>query len=258
MSRILSPYVRAELRLALRPRHLGLLLFGVGIAVLDAELTPRFPAFALEFMRSSLRLETMADLILINDCLALYVIVLFAGAFELMRVHVGPAEARELDLYLAKPISRAHFIAARSAPALLVSVALGAGVSVANAVTLQLWLGDVVLAPILAISVAITAFVLVQLALLNLAYLWLREVEHAVLLAFAVAIAPLLTTSALIYRPDVFVGRESALFAAFPASLMWHGGVSLGTALALLAGALVLAAALVALAARRLDRRPDL
>jgi hypothetical protein len=258
MSRILSPYVRAELRLALRPRHLGLLLFGVGIAVLDAELTPRFPAFALEFMRSSLRLETMADLILINDYLALYMIVLFAGAFELMRVHVGPAEARELDLYLAKPISRAHFIAARSAPALLVSVALGAGVSVANAVTLQLWLGDVALAPILAISVAITAFVLVQLALLNLAYLWLREVEHAVLLAFAVAIAPLLTTSALIYRPDVFVGRESALFAAFPASLMWHGGVSLGTALALLAGALVLAAALVALAARRLDRRPDL
>lgn len=258
MSRILSPYVRAELRLALRPRHFGLLLFGVGIAVLDAELTPRFPAFALEFMRSSLRLETMADLILINDCLALYVIVLFAGAFELMRVHVGPAEARELDLYLAKPISRAHFIAARSAPALLVSVALGVGVSVANAVTLQLWLGDVALAPILAISVAITAFVLVQLALLNLAYLWLREVEHAVLLAFAVAIAPLLTTSALIYRPDVFVGRESALFAAFPASLMWHGGVSLGTALALLAGALVLAAALVALAARRLDRRPDL
>lgn len=258
MSRILSPYVRAELRLALRPRHFGLLLFGVGIAVLDAELTPRFPAFALEFMRSSLRLETMADLILINDYLALYMIVLFAGAFELMRVHVGPAEARELDLYLAKPISRAHFIAARSAPALLVSVALGAGVSVANAVTLQLWLGDVALAPILAISVAITAFVLVQLALLNLAYLWLREVEHAVLLAFAVAIAPLLTTSALIYRPDVFVGRESALFAAFPASLMWHGGVSLGTALALLAGALVLAAALVALAARRLDRRPDL
>lgn len=258
MSRILSPYVRAELRLALRPRHFGLLLFGVGIAVLDAELTPRFPAFALEFMRSSLRLETMADLILINDYLALYMIVLFAGAFELMRVHVGPAEARELDLYLAKPISRAHFIAARSAPALLVSVALGVGVSVANAVTLQLWLGDVALAPILAISVAITAFVLVQLALLNLAYLWLREVEHAVLLAFAVAIAPLLTTSALIYRPDVFVGRESALFAAFPASLMWHGGVSLGTALALLAGALVLAAALVALAARRLDRRPDL
>ena len=258
MSRILSPYVRAELRLALRPRHLGLLLFGVVIAALDAELTPRFPAFALEFMRSSLRLETMADLILINDYLALYVIVLFAGAFELMRVHVGPAEARELDLYLAKPISRAHFIAARSAPALLVSVALGAGVSVANAVTLQLWLGDVALAPILAISVAITAFVLVQLALLNLAYLWLREVEHAVLLAFAVAVAPLLTTSALIYRPDVFAGRETALFAAFPASLMWHGGVSLGTALALLAGALVLAAALVALAARRLDRRPDL
>ena len=34
------------------------------IAALDAELTPRFPAFALEFMRSSLRLETMADLIL--------------------------------------------------------------------------------------------------------------------------------------------------------------------------------------------------
>jgi hypothetical protein len=258
MSRILSPYVRAELRLALRPRPPRPAAVRGRHRRARRRADARFPAFALEFMRSSLRLETMADLILINDYLALYMIVLFAGAFELMRVHVGPAEARELDLYLAKPISRAHFIAARSAPALLVSVALGAGVSVANAVTLQLWLGDVALAPILAISVAITAFVLVQLALLNLAYLWLREVEHAVLLAFAVAIAPLLTTSALIYRPDVFVGRESALFAAFPASLMWHGGVSLGTALALLAGALVLAAALVALAARRLDRRPDL
>lgn len=260
MSRIdiLSPYLRAELRLALRARHLGLLLLGVVIAVVDAVITPRLPAFALDFLRTSLRLESMADLILVNDYLALYIIVLFAGAFELMRVYVGPAEARELDLYLAKPIGRAHFIAARSAPALLVAVIVGAGISIANAVTLHLWLGDVALLPILAAGVAITAFALVLLAALNLAYLWLREVEHAVLLAFAFALAPLLSTSVLIYRPDLFAGRELSRMSAFPASLLWQGGVSLGTALVALVGALVFAAALVAVAARRLDRRPDL
>lgn len=255
---VLSPYVRAELRRALRPRHLALLLLGVAIAALDAVITPRLPAFALDFLRSSLRLESMADLILVNDYLGLYIIVLFAGAFELIRVYVGPAEARELDLYLAKPIGRAHFIAARSAPALLAAVVVGAGISIANAVTLHLWLGDVALIPILAAGVAITAFALALLAALNLAYLWLREVEHAVLLAFAFAIAPLLSTSALIYRPDLFAGRELSRMSAFPASLLWQGGVSLGAALAALAGALALAAVLVALAARRLDRRPDL
>ncbi len=255
---ILSPYARAELRLALRARHIGMLVLGVAIAIVDAEITPRLPTFALDFLRTSLRLETMADLILVNDYLGLYMIAVFAGAFELVRVHVGPAEARELDLYLAKPIGRAHFIAARSAPALLASAAVGTGISVANAVTLSLWLGDVALVPILAIGLAITAFALALLAVLNLAYLWLREVEHAVLLAFAVAIMPLLPTSLLIYRPDLFEGSEPGLFAAFPASLMWHGGVSLGTALGLLAGALALAAALVAVAARRLDRQPDL
>lgn len=255
---MLSHYVRAELRLAVRARHFGMLTLGVAIAIVDAEITPRLPAFALDFLRTSLRLESMADLILVNDYLGLYMIVVFAGAFELVRVFVGPAEARELDLYLAKPIGRAHFIAARSAPALLASAVVGAGISVANAVTLYLWLGDVALVPVLATGVAITAFALALLAVLNLAYLWLREVEHAVLLAFAVAIIPLLPTSVLIYRPDLFVGRDPGLFSAFPASLMWHGGVSLGTALGLLAGAIGFAAAMVALAAHRLDRRPDL
>ena len=255
---ILGPYVRAELRLALRPRHLGLLLLGVAIAVVDAIVTPHLPALALDFLRSSLRLESMADLILVNDYLGQYILVLFAGAFELMRVYVGPSEARELDLYLAKPIGRAHFIAARSAPALLAAVFVGAGISVANALTLYLWLGDVALIPILAAGVAITAFSLALLAALNLAYLWLREVEHAVLLAFVFAIGPLLSTSVLIYRPDLFAGRELGWLSAFPASLLWHGGVPLGTALVALAGALALAAALVALAAARLDRRPDL
>jgi hypothetical protein len=255
---ILGPYVRAELRQALRGRHLGLLLLGVAIAVLDAAITPHLPIFALDFLRTSLRLESMADLILVNDYLGLYMLVLFAGAFELMRVHVGPAEARELDLYLAKPIGRAHFIAARSAPALLAVLALGAGVSLANAVTLHLWLGDVALLPIFAAGIAITAFALALLAALNLAYLWLREVEHAVLLAFAFAIAPLLSTSVLIYRPDLFAGRELGPLSAFPASLLWHGGVSMAAALLALVAALLLAAVLVAVAAARLDRRPDL
>jgi hypothetical protein len=258
INKILDPYVRAELRLALRVRHLGLLLLGVAIAVVDAVLTPRLPGLALDFLRSSLRLGSMADLILVNDYLGLYMIVLFAGAFELMRVYVGPAEARELDLYLAKPIGRAHFIAARSAPALLATLVVGAGISIANAVTLRLWLGDVALVPILAAGVMITAFVLVQLAALNLTYLWLREVEHAVLLAFALAIAPLLSTSVLIYRPDLFAGVELNMMSAFPASLLWHGGVSLGVALGALGFALVFTALLVGIAARRLDRRPDL
>lgn len=253
---VLSPYARAELRRAVRPRHLALLALGVAVAVVDAVITPLLPAFALDFLRTSLRLSSLADLILVNDYLGLYFIVFFAGAFELLRVYVGPAESRELDLYLAKPIGRAHFIAARSAPALASTVALGAGLTVANAVTLKLWLGDVALLPIIAAGVAITAACLALLALLDLVFLRLREVEHAVLLAFVVGVAPLLPTSVLIYRPDVF-GAELPALVGFPASLLWGGGMSLGTAIAGLLGAVLLAVALVLLAGRRLDRRPD-
>lgn len=255
---LLSPYVRAELRRALGPRHLALLALGVAIAALDAAITPRLPTFALEFLRTSLRLGTMADLILVNDYLAQYFLVAFAGAFELLRVWVGPAEARELDLYLAKPIGRAHLLAARSAPALASVLVLGAGLTVANALTLRPWLGDAALAPVLTAGVTITAFSLALLALLNLLFLRLREVEHAVLLAFAVLIAPLLPTSVLIYRPDLFAGRELPPAVGFPAALLWGGGVSPGAAALALVGAIGLATALVALAARRLARRPDL
>jgi hypothetical protein len=253
---VLSPYARAELRRAVRPRHLVLLALGAAIAVLDAVITPLLPELALEFMRTSLRLSSLADLILVNDYLGLYFIVFFAGAFELLRVYVGPAESRELDLYLAKPIGRAHFIAARSAPALAVTVALGVGITVANALTLRLWLGDVALLPIVAAGAVITAACLALLALLDLVFLRLREVEHAVLLAFVVGVAPLLPTSVLIYRPDLFTAELSPAI-GFPASLLWRGGMSLGTAAGALALASMIAAALVVVAGRRLERRPD-
>lgn len=253
---ILDPYTRAELRRAVRPRHLALLALGVAVAVVDAAVTPRLPALAQGFLRDSLRLSSMADLILVNDYLGLYFVVFFAGAFELLRVYVGPAESRELDLYLAKPIGRARFIAARSAPALLSTLALGGGITVANAVTLRLWLGDVALAPIVAAGVVITAACLALLALLDLVFLRLREVEHAVLLAFVVGVAPLMPTSVLIYRPDLFPAELPALV-GFPASLLWRGGMSFGTACFGLLAALLLAVVMVMLAGRRLDRRPD-
>lgn len=253
---VLSPYARAELRRAVRPRHLVLLALGAAIAVVDAVVTPLLPELAQDFLRASLRLESLADLILVNDYLGLYFIVFFAGAFELLRVYVGPAESRELDLYLAKPIGRAHFVAARSAPALAVTVVLGVGITIANALTLKLWLGDVALAPIVAAGAVITAACLALLALLDVVFLRLREVEHAVLVAFVVGVAPLLPTSVLIYRPDLLAGGSSPVI-GFPASLLWHGGMSLGTAAAALAAASLLAAALVVVAGRRLDRRAD-
>lgn len=252
---VLTPYMRAELRRAVRPRHVALLALGVGVAVLDAVITPLVPALALDFLRTSLRLSSMADLILVNDYLGLYFLVYFAGAFELLRVYVGPAESRELDLYLAKPIGRAHFVAARSVPALASTVALGAGLTLANALTLRLWLGDVALAPIVAAGVVITAGCLALLAVLDLLFLRLREVEHAVLLAFVVGVAPLLPTSALIYRPDLFEAGIPPLV-GFPASLLWDD-MSLGTGFAALLAAALLAAALVFVAGRRLDRRSD-
>jgi hypothetical protein len=253
---VLSPYTRAELRRAVRPRHLVLLALGAAIAVVDAAITPRLPELAQGFLRDSLRLSSLADLILVNDYLGLYFIVFFAGAFELLRVYVGPAESRELDLYLAKPIGRAHFIAARSAPALVVTAVLGVGITVANALTLRLWLGDVALAPIVAAGAVFTAACLALLALLDLVFLRLREVEHAVLLAFIVGVAPLLPTSVLIYRPDLFTAELPPAL-GFPASLLWRGGMSLGTAAGALLVAALVAAALVVVAGRRLDRRPD-
>ncbi len=252
-----DPYVREELRRALGRRHLVLLGLGVAVAAIDAVITPRLPGFALEFLRTSLRLESMADLILVNDYLGQYFLVAIAGAFELLRVYVGPAEARELDLYLAKPIGRARFLAARSAPALASVLLLGVGLSLANALTLWPWLGSAALVPVLSAGLTITAASLALMAILNLAFLGLREVEHAVLLAFAAIVAPLLPTSVLIYRPDLFEGPSISPALAFPASLLWGGGVSPGTAALALAAAVGLTVGLVAVAARRLDRRPD-
>lgn len=254
----MSPFVVAELRRGLGPRHLAAFALGAAIAALNAALVPRLPELAQGFLRDSLRLPTSADLILVNDYLAQHFLVLTVGAFDLIRVYVGPLEARELDLLLAKPISRARFLAARGAPALVAALVLSLALSLVHALTLRAALGEAALAPILAAGALIAALTVALLGLLNLAFLRLREVEHAVLLAFAAVIAPLLPTSLLIYRPDLFTGPALSPWTAFPASLLWQGGPGLAAGLLALLAAAALAAALLALAARRLDRRPDL
>lgn len=258
MATALAPFLRFEARLALSPRHAAVFALGVAILVVDSLLFPVMPSLVNDFMIRAFHLSSLTDVVLLNDYMAIYMVLYLAGAFGLIRVFIGPAEEGELDLYLTKPVTRTQYILARALPTLGLVAAGGAGLTVTTVAVVAAFQGALDPAPVVAAGAILTAVVLALLALLNLVYLYLREVDHAILVAFVVGIAPLLPGSVFLYRPDVIADPRVAALIVLPANLLWAPARLPAVAAAVSAAALALGALLVALAARRLTRHPGL
>lgn len=207
----------------LRGPLIGLLAAAVLIVATHVAV-PRLPAAAVSVLEKSFAIQGPAALLLLNDYLAIYAALFFAGFAELLRALVAPREERQLELLLAKPIAPATLVRARAAPVLaaiaLAAVVLGAGLALAIA---PLSAGSAATAAgAMGGAALIGAFTVVLLAALTPLLVHSRDGFESLVLGFIVWTVPLLPTTVFLYRPDLFVGRSALATAlVLPANLIW-------------------------------------
>src|SRR5262245_10956244 len=86
------------------PRRLPLLCTAAGVAgvAMSHLIMPRLPRPAITILQRGFELGGMGQVLLGNDCLAVYFIVFLAGLVGLLDAVVLPREQRHLELLLSK------------------------------------------------------------------------------------------------------------------------------------------------------------
>ncbi len=235
----------------------GMGLFGLFAVLGTHALIERLPPRAIRFMEQAFRVDGMAAVLLVNDLVAVYMVAFFAGLTGLLSTVVAARETSALELLLAKPVVARTLLAARVWP-VLVSAA-GAGLLTAGTVALSLrpYLpadGHVSVAGAFGASVFFVAFAVVLLAALVPAFVRMRDGFYAFLVGSAVWIAPVLPSAVLIYRPDLYEGRELLRSCIVLATLVWNDERSAWLGPLALAVAPFFCVLLVAVAGRALER----
>lgn len=254
----LRDHLAREWRHAPRRAPAAMILVGLAAVAFDHLLLPRFPATVIDFMRLGFRLDDLAGVLVLNDLMGVYFPTFFVGLTGSLAVVLGAREERRLELLLAKPIPADVFVAVRALPVLCTTAGVGLAVSagVAVAVALQPQHGASV-TPLAALGagLALTALAVLLIAGLQLPFVRLRDPFTGLLVACLAWLATVMPTAVLLYRPDVFAGRDVLLALTLP-GLLWHAATIawLGPLLLLLALPL---AALLARAAGALLARSD-
>lgn len=233
------------------------LVAGAAMIAVTHVLVPRLPPAALSVLEKSFAIQGPAALLLLNDYLAIYAALFFAGFAELLRALVAPREERHLELLLTKPISPSTLVRARTLP-VLAAVALAAvvlGVGLALAIAPLSAPASATAAGALGGSLLLGAATVVLLAALTPLLVRSRDGFEALVLGFVIWTLPLLPATAFLYRPDLFAGR-SALASALvlPANLIWHDAELPRLGLLAMAGAAGLSFVLLTWAGARLRR----
>src|SRR5690606_37029364 len=134
-----------------------------------------------------------------------------------------------LELLLAKPVRTGDLVAARCLPALLSTLFVGVVTSLAVAVAVAVQPGvgaSVTPAGALGCGVLLTALALVLVAALQLAFVRMRDPFLALLVAALVWFVTVMPAAVLLYRPDIFVGRDLLADLTVLASPVWHEATS--------------------------------
>jgi ABC-type Na+ efflux pump permease subunit len=229
------------------------LLVGIAVVLLTAWLIPLLPAQVNTFMERAFMIRGLGAVVLVNQYVGIYLLPFFAGAAGLMRVLVEPRENRSLEMLLSKPISRRVFLEARVAPVLLSSALVGVVMTGVTALAVRPLTGEgssVSVAGTLGAGLILTSLAVLLLALLVVPLLLVRDSFQGLLIAFLVWVGPMMPSALLIYRPDLYEGRERLreLIALgpnliwFDASMLRLGLLAVVVALGLAWGALMLAA----------------
>ncbi|GHE37656.1 hypothetical protein GCM10017673_45130 [Streptosporangium violaceochromogenes] len=248
-----ADYTRLEARAALRGHHLWASVVLVVIGVADGIL-PGVPSIQ-RFFEVVFDMRNGVQTILINDYTGLLGVVYWVGVFDLLRVHVTPAEERRLALYLTKPISRTRYLVSKLVPTAAVLTLVGLVGMAAFAAGVLAFAGpaDFNGGAFAATGLLVLALSAVMLAIVNLAFLFVRDTYNAIVVASAVFIATVLPGGMYIYRPDLYSPALKNTV-VFPANLLWHEDDAVAVAAIGLPALLAVAVALTALAGLRLRR----
>lgn len=221
----LRELAQIELRHAPRRPALAVALLGVFLVALSHLLMPLFPERAIALIRRGFLLDDFAGVLVLNDLMAVYFAAFFVGLAGSLGVVLTAREEHRLEILLAKPIRAADFVAARSLPALLSTAGVGLVVSLALAVAVAVHGGaGASVTPVGALGggLGLTALALVLVAALQVAFVRLRDPFLGLLVACITWFATTAPTAVLLYRPDVYAGRDALADAIVLASPIWH------------------------------------
>ncbi len=248
-------YVVLEARFAPRRAPVAMALAGIASVAGSHAIVPRMPERVISFMEQGFRVEGMGAVLLLSDLMSVYFFAFFVGAAGLLRVAVEARERHVLELLLAKPVRASAFLAARSIPALGAAVVVGAVTASACAFAARGASGPQVAASgALGAGLFVTAFVLVELAVLDVAFVRARDSFQALLVACFVWLAPLVPTATLLYRPDVLDRHASLVDTTLLPSLIWHEATMRWLGPVALAIAVLLCVPLLRVGGRLLER----
>lgn len=253
----LRDHLRREWRYAPRRGPVVLALVGIVGIVFDHLVLPLFPPRVIDFMMRGFRLEDLGGVIVLNDLMAVYFPTFFVGLASSLGVVLTARDEHRLELLLAKPIRAADFVAARALPVLAWTAIVGAAISCASAIAVALHSGvgtSTTPAGAFGAGLTLTALAIVTLAALQIAFVRVRDPLSGLLFACGAWLATMIPTAVLLYRPDVYDGREALADAIVLPSLLWHPTTAAWLGPVALAVATVLAGLLARVAGSVLER----
>lgn len=258
MQATLRRYRLLEARQAAGGAQLVSLLVGLVIVFGTALFIPLLPAAVNAFMERAFLIHGLGAVVLVNVYTGIYFMAFFCGVAGLMRALVEPRENRSLEMLLSKPISRRAFLLARAGPILLASSAVGAVMSLATGLAARPFTGEgssVSVAGAIGSGLILTALAVLLLAVLVVPMLLVRDSFQGLIIAFALWMIPMIPTVLLLYRPDVYEGRERLrdLITLGP-NLVWFDASVPVLALGAIAVALVGSWGVLGLGARVFER----
>ncbi|MFY0567295.1 hypothetical protein ACN28E_26190 [Archangium lansingense] len=238
MPATLRRYRLIEARHALGGVPLVALLVGIVVVFFTAALIPRLPAGVNAFMERAFLIRGLDAVILVNEYTGIYMLAFFGGVAGLMRALVEPRENRSLEMLLSKPISRRAFLMARVGPVLFSSAVVGVMMSLFTGLAVRPFVGEgssVSVAGAIGSGLIFTALAVLLLCVLVIPLLLVRDAFQGLLIAFLLWMPPMIPTVVLLYRPDLYEGRERLrdLVALGPNLLWFDASVPLFTAIAL-------------------------
>jgi hypothetical protein len=258
MQATLRRYQLLEARHAIGWVQLISLLVGFVIVIGTALFIPLLPTAVNAFMERAFLIQGLGAVILVNVYTGIYFMAFFGGVAGLMRALVEPRENRSLEMLLSKPISRRAFLLARAGPVLLAASVVGVGMSLVTGLVVRPFTGEGAAVSVMGAigsGLIFTALSVLLLAVLVIPLLWVRDAFQGFIIAFALWMIPMIPTVVLLYRPDLYEGRELLrdLIVLGP-NLLWFDASVPGLAVLALTVALVGSWGVLLLGARVFER----
>lgn len=253
----LRDYVLLEWRHASRRIPLAVAIGGVITVIFTHIVIPLFPDRAILFMKQGFRLHDMAAVLLLNDLMGVYFPTYFLGLAGSLNIVLAAREEHRLEILLAKPVRPSQFVLARALPVLASALAVGVTISAACAVAIAIHGGpgaSVGPAGAFGGGLALTALALVLVAALQIPFTRIRDPFQGLLVASFLFLMTSMPAAVLLYRPDVFNGRDTLLNTFVMTTLVWHDKTLAWLGPILLVAAIPLSVLLVRAAGAWLER----